>query len=83
MFYVLRSVVLGTSLSLNLVSSWPACFGVNPINFLKIAGVLLADFGIAAHDVGYEELLALLDEIRIQQLYLVVVVDEEELLDVL
>lgn len=80
MFYILSSIVLGSRLS---VCNLTAYFSINPINFLKIAGILLADLSITAHDVGYEEFLTLLVEIRIQQLYLIVIVDKEILLKVL
>jgi len=53
MLNVLSSIVLGTSLILNLVSSWTVIFGVNPVYFLKIAGILLANFSITTNDVSY------------------------------
>jgi hypothetical protein len=53
MLNVLGSVVLGTGLILNLVSSWTVIFGMNPIYFLKIARILLANFSITTNDVSY------------------------------
>ena len=76
----LENVVSAAGVALGTIVFQPC---MDSVDLLVVARILLRDLSQVTHDVGYQELLALLIEIGVEKLNLVALVDEEVLLVVL
>jgi len=77
MLNLLENVVFGTGFTLGILLKR---IGVDSVDLLEVPRVSLRNLCPITHDVGYQELLALLIEVGIEKLNLVVIVNEEVLL---